>query len=425
MSIGIALLLAAYVFSCLFILYFCVIADPATSDIAYHVTIVLPNKIWLKLSHFLGEKRIRIVEAILERALVAVYLAVVLGCWTVVFWFIYPWISESPHVSNVHQYIGILVFFACFGSWRLTNTTSPGIITARSFPRYNHYPYDHLLFLPDRRCETTNLIRIARSKFDRLRYNQNVPRYDHFCGWVYNTIGEENYRWFLLFLTVHVLMCFYGSYVIYFLFRGEIIQKNLLHLTFFDRSTGETFQSNWFIVVQYLFVQKLWEAGALAIMFVMGIALSGFLGYHIWLTSKNMTTNEAQKWGDIQSWHKKEMKKYKDAVKRGEIQPSANETTQQSGRVVELNDGDVNCTGGIATSGSGSQQPQTPAQAPEPRIIDPGPMPKNIYDRGFVENWKEVLFPISLRKENILKKVEGTDLAPSRSSTGKRTKKQS
>jgi hypothetical protein len=32
-------------------------------------------------------------------------------------------------------------------------------------------------------------------------------------------------------------------------------------------------------------------------------------------------------------------------------------------------------------------------------MTDPGPMPKNIYDVGFVENWKQVLFPISLRKK--------------------------
>ena len=31
-------------------------------------------------------------------------------------------------------------------------------------------------------------------------------------------------------------------------------------------------------------------------------------------------------------------------------------------------------------------------------VTDPGPLPKNIYDCGFVENWKQVLFPISIQK---------------------------
>ena len=31
--------------------------------------------------------------------------------------------------------------------------------------------------------------------------------------------------------------------------------------------------------------------------------------------------------------------------------------------------------------------------------FDPGPVPKNVYDRGLKENWKEVFFPISKRKD--------------------------
>jgi hypothetical protein len=50
----------------------------------------------------------------------------------------------------------------------------------------------------------------------------------------------------------------------------------------------------------------------------------------------------------------------------------------------------VTCTGG-----SGAQKEQ---QQQSQEYFDPGEVPKNIYDRGFVENWKEVIFPISLRK---------------------------
>lgn len=56
----------------------------------------------------------------------------------------------------------------------------------------------------------------------------------------------------------------------------------------------------------------------------------------------------------------------------------------------QVKDGDVTCTGG----GAGIEEPEE-----EPQYIDPGPIPKNVYDRGFVENWKEVLFPISLRED--------------------------
>ena len=108
----------------------------------------------------------------------------------------------------------------------------------------------------------------------------------------------------------------------------------------------------------------------------------------IHITNNNRTTNEDAKWADIKAWYKKEQKKYKDAVKKGLVKPKAD--SKASSGIPEVKDGDVSCTGG----GAGIQESQ---EAPE--YFDPGPMPKSIYDRGFVENWKEVLFPISLRKD--------------------------
>ena len=76
-------------------------------------------------------------------------------------------------------------------------------------------------------------------------------------------------------------MCFYGSYVTAVLFWDEISTKKLFEITFFDRATGETIHSNYFIVGQYLFARRTLECCVLVVMFVMGIALSGFLGYHV------------------------------------------------------------------------------------------------------------------------------------------------
>jgi palmitoyltransferase len=391
-GIGLAAILIGYVFFCGAVLYFCVIADPATSDIAYTFTVVLPNKAWEISSKLLGRKKLGILEAILDRALLFVYLFVVLGTYTVVFWYIYPWMGESSHVSSHHKIAGYLLFVACLGSWRYCSRTSPGMITAKSFKRYDHYPYDNLLFLSDRKCNTTNIVKIARSKYDRLKYHQNVPRYDHFCGWVYNTIGEENYRWFLLFLAIHVVMCVYGSTVSILLFRGEIADKHLFELTFFDRNTGEEFKATWYVISQYFLVRRLPEVAVLAVMFVMGIALGGFLGYHVWLTSVNMTTNEAQKWSDVKSWYKKATKKYKEAVKNGEYKQEA----KRQAKAPDLqDDGDVTCIPGASSS-----EPSKPQE--EALIVDPGPIPENIYNRGFVENWNEVLFPLSLRKDYVV-----------------------
>jgi palmitoyltransferase ZDHHC4 len=407
------IILFFYLLICGSILYFCVIADPHTNKIAYYVNVTLPEKLWSRLGNVLGPKKLDMVSQIMDLALVFVYFAVVLGVWTMVFLYVYPWISVSHHhVSEYHKYIGYVVFVACFGSWRLCNASSPGLITQRTWAKFDHYPYDNLLFLPNQKCQSTNLIKIPRSKFDRLKYNRNVPRYDHFCGWVYNTIGEENYRWFLLFLTVHVAMCFYGATITFLLFRGEVKDKKLFDLVFFDRATGEEFKADWSIVLQYLFTRRMGEAAGLAVMFVMGIALACFLGYHIHLTNRNMTTNEAGKWQDINAWYKKEQKKYKDAVKAGLVTPPPTTTSDQTtattttttSSTMEVSDADVTCTptltvGTTATANEDNSNNSATPSPPVTNIIDPGPVPPNLYNRGLIENWKEVLFPLSLRKE--------------------------
>ena len=147
-SPDVIVILVAYVSFCLFVMYFCGIADPYSSKIAHLLQVDLPRKLWASTSKVMGEKRMGVLQSILDLALAFVYFFVVLGCWTVVFWYIYPWISESSHVGNYHKIIGYTVFLACFGSWRLTNISSPGIITASSFRRFDHYPYDNLMFLP-------------------------------------------------------------------------------------------------------------------------------------------------------------------------------------------------------------------------------------------------------------------------------------
>jgi hypothetical protein len=388
---ALAAILVSYVIFCGLVMYFCVIADPNLSPMAYMIQVKLPDKLWASMGKVMGKKQLNVLQSFLDLGLVFVYLFVVLGCYTVVFWYIYPWIDNSNYVGKYHKYVGYVVFVACVGSWRMANTSSPGIITFKTFPRYDHYPYDNLMFLPNRRCETTNLIRIPRSKFDRLKCNQNVPRYDHFCGWVFNTIGAENYRWFLLFLLVHVTMCVYGSAVCTLLFWGEVQEKQLLEITFFDRTTGEHVPATWWIITQYLFSRKTLEFAVLLVMFVMGIALGGFLGYHMYITSYNRTTNEDGKWSDIRKWYKKELKKYQEAVKKGLVKKNNSSSNTNSAEAPELKEGDVSCTGG------GSGLKESGDRAPE--YFDPGPMPKNVYDKGFIENWKEVIFPISLRKE--------------------------
>lgn len=176
-------------------------------------------------------------------------------------------------------------------------------------------------------------------------------------------------------------MCIYGTIVLTWLFQGHVLEHGLHQATFFNRNTGEELVADKVIILQYLFYQFFAQVSVLTLMAVMAVALGLFCGYHVWLTSHNMTTNEQYKWSDVNRWYKRELKKYHDAVKRGE---AVEETPSQP----QIDDGDVTCAPSIGHSAPDSR-----------RVAHPGPKPVNIYDRGFVENWKEVLFPIPLRSD--------------------------
>lgn len=410
-------------------LYVFVIADPNESPWTEYFSVTLPAQGWTRLQKVVGKRGISIIEFVADRLLLVMYCAIVFGSWSVVFGYIYPWVDRQSHVSPYHKWIGYLVFGACVMSWRLACTTSPGIITPKSLERYQHYPYDNLLFRPHQTTQAAGTVygddgitkkipriipKLARSKFDRFKYQRNIARFDHFCGWVYNTIGEENYRFFLLFLAVHSGMCWYGTYVVGQLFYGTlVIDQGLLRVTFVDRNTGVEHPATWWILTQFVFHQYLWESGALLVMSVMALALTVFLMYHCYLTSVNLTTNEAYKWSQVKQWHKKQLKQYQQQQQQQPQQqkhhplsatsasrpvltapPVPKETSRSSSEETAATRPDD--AEGEDEDDTHNGEDDSEVEAP---LSHPGPMPRNIYNRGLVENWKEVLFPISLRTD--------------------------
>ena len=114
-------------------------------------------------------------------------------------------------------------------------------------------------------------------------------------------------------------MCVYGSWAMALVMYGEIIDKNLLNATFFNAVTGAEVQADYIIVFHYLFMRHFQICGVLILMSVMSVMLGIFLGFHLYITSFNMTTNEFFKWRSVQKWHKKEKQKYEKALKEGKV----------------------------------------------------------------------------------------------------------
>jgi len=389
MAIGIVPAILLYIIACVWFTYTCVLSDASTSPMANLFTVKLPNLLLSIIGKIFGAKTVESVKKASEKALVVLYLVVVLGAWSIMFTYGYDFISKSEHVSSHHKISGYFVFIACMWSWRKASTSRPGYITERNLTKYDNYPYDNLLYV-NKNCPTTGFRKLPRSKYDRFT-NRHVARFDHFCAWVDNSIGEENYRFFLLFLAVHIGMCAYGAIVTYHLLLGEIEDKNLFNAIFFNAQTGQEVNADFWVISHFMFMRHFQLSAIMVLMGAMAVVLGLFMAFHLYMAATGITTNEYYKWRQVKKWHKKEKSKYEEAVKAGKIKSK----TVANATMRALPDVDVGCVGPTS-------QPKEEVQDDGPakgEVNDPGPYPANIYNKGIVENFKEIIFPRSLRAD--------------------------
>ncbi len=108
---------------------------------------------------------------------------------------------------------------ACtYGSFAVASTRDPGGITAHTHAReLARFPYDHILYHPDRACRTCQRDKPARSKHCSL-CGVCVARADHHCAWINNCVGAGNHVWFLAFLASTTWVCAYGTFLIYWMY---------------------------------------------------------------------------------------------------------------------------------------------------------------------------------------------------------------
>uniref|UniRef100_A0A7S2HQJ0 Palmitoyltransferase n=1 Tax=Helicotheca tamesis TaxID=374047 RepID=A0A7S2HQJ0_9STRA len=389
----------------LFFIYAFIISDPDESPLADFFQNRLPNSLMNCGRRIVGPKAIKKMESLSQYFLQVVYLVVVLGSWSVMFAYGYPLIEKSSQVSSYHKYSGYVVFALCMGSWRYACGVSPGYITENSIPKFDNYPYDNLLYT-DKLCPTVKIRKLARSKYDRFS-KRHVARFDHFCGWLNQAVGEENYRYFLFFLIVHFFMCAYGSVVTALLFYGEIVDRDLLNATFINEVTGAEVKADKWVVFQYLVTAHYYLSRVFLVMVVVALALGVFLGFHLYITSRGMTTNEHAKWKEVRKLHKKYKMNYEKALKEGKVFEQASgehgeERCDDSDKAGDgSNDSDIKYEGS-----SNDLNPLAATDKTENEIIDPGPFPQNIYNAGIIENFKEVIYPRSLREDAIKRWVD-------------------
>jgi len=107
----------------------------------------------------------------------------------------------------------------------------PGIIRTKNHQlKLNNYQFDNILYEKED-CKTCKFTKVARSKHCNV-CNKCIEKFDHHCIWINQCVGAKNYKYFLLFISTHAVMCLYTSILGLFILNNFIEKKNLYNVKF-------------------------------------------------------------------------------------------------------------------------------------------------------------------------------------------------
>ena len=303
-----------------------------------------------------------------------IYLVLVYGCWMVVFARSIPRAQQSTElISTLHLNSWYILFLSCVTSYIKAKITSSGIITKDTIWKYDNYDYDNVLYVPNNICPTIGIRKLPRSKYDR--YTQcHIPRFDHYCGWLDTPIGEDNYKYFLVFVFVHAIVFTYGfcihGYLLWYDHNvlGQLDDDKEDYLQHFLIATS----LDWYMtIITYL-------------MLIASVCLLCFAGFHLSLVTQNITTNEYYRWKRIHQAEQLQLK-LQQPQQQDEEKPSSSLSTTT--------------TSSSSSSRQQQRQPQLPL-AISTRNNSDKKKKYDFYNLGLMGNLYEVLYPRSQREHS-------------------------
>uniref|UniRef100_A0A7S2XUR9 Palmitoyltransferase n=1 Tax=Fibrocapsa japonica TaxID=94617 RepID=A0A7S2XUR9_9STRA len=423
-------LFLSYLLFIAFFVWICICTDPDGTGIAAKIRYVLAERLpyyfWKAIKKCLGKRfhdgLADYFDYILYRRnhlLQMLYLVIVCGAFGLAVLEVFPLIPNL-YLASYHKPLSAVLCLVCLGSWGLACGVGPGEITAETLMYFDKYPYDDWMF-EEKGCPTCKLKKLARSKHCRT-CNMCVAKFDHHCAWLNQCVGMNNYRYFLLFLAVHVVFLWYGAVAVGLCMWDVVVRNNLLKARYVNRKTGQVVKLGHLDVFQYLMFREMRPMLVLVVCVVMGCCLVGFLGYHLLLIFHGTTTNEAYKWKGILQGHKilqKEWKALQEAqARQGETKKQEEGEEEEEGasgrakktRRSAAREGNNGNGGGSSEAGAKQSntneddESQDTYRKDEP--VDPGETPVNIYNRGFAQNMLDVIWPHSVRFTTTYKEHE-------------------
>lgn len=209
------------------------------------------------------------------------YVAIVSFCLYLFFQLVLPQLRRAKiigpgHILYIFLTVGLVIF-----STELAVLCDPGEINSKNLAlNLREYPDDGLIFF-GRECSTCKWKRPARSKHCSV-CDRCVLRFDHHCIWINNCVGQNNYRWFIAYLLTNINMMVYGAFLCWRLLVVEGAPNGY-----------------WRLIVATTYSNKV--AG---ILLILGVIFSfitlAFTFLHVRYMYLGVTTNEADKWGEIE-----------------------------------------------------------------------------------------------------------------------------
>lgn len=179
----------------------------------------------------------------------------------------------------------------------------------------------------------------------------------------------SNYRWFMAYLICNCMLMLYGAAAALSIFASHLSENRVFERGFIMASTRQRVPASWLLIFQYFMATHTELMMVTFIATVMGVVITGFTGYHMMLSAANTTTNETFKWREAASVRHSFIKQ-----RKADVQEHAEEM--------------------VATGKAPSVAAARAAMEAQLGPIDP--MPENMYSRGLLTNFADVIWPPSI-----------------------------